>query len=287
MNALYTNKKNPTPLTIAVLRYQQDNIGLENIVNQVVMIVYRFRHQSIPSDDIADFLTYFYDHIPRIVNRYAYFGIPFDHYIISFIRYYLITYTQKQRIKNYYSSVIHTFEMTPTVPSPHSFSQSMIETLLRLVKVSNNILTNAQRNKILILTLKFAVWLSDGHITRIACVTDFNYSYLYMLCEHVRIRLDAKNTRRNEVLEKRNRVYSRLLLQYCQYNNRHYAMHTRSRSQLLQKINTMRKRIITLNRLLANTELFPTNAEVGYYLSIPKGTVDSLLAALRKEYRQW
>ena len=142
-----------------------------------------------------------------------------------------------------------------------------------------------------------AYWLSATNIRAVATLVSYDVDRLLLIIESIRLQLDAKSAYRLAYVKKRNHTYSKILKQYCDANfvseypirygeDNGYDTYdsVNNKRACMQKVDRSRRRLMWYNTKINNNILAPTNGTVGHMLSIPKGTVDSILHTIRQRY---
>ena len=304
-------EKEKLVLTQAVLEYCYYGNKRVTLAQDILKTV--LKKYSVKHEEFADFIADMYERIPQIVTKYEFYGIHFEHYIMRLVHLNFKRYSRtKQRTTTYENACIwsehiasngsmyvewHREQSKFDNIHVHCNNSDIIELMLHVLGVRQQPLRIAQRKWLLILAVKCAYWLNATDIRAVAQLADYNADRLRLIMESIRLQLEKKSATRLSYVEKRNHTYSNMLTQYCDVSFVYeppikYGEHgcDRARSSMkkkqdsMQKIDRFRRRLVGYNTKITNNNLTPTNGAIGHMLSIPKGTVDSVLYKIRHRY---
>lgn len=285
-----------TPLTIAVLEncYYNDTDQSE-LINDILEEIFRSYASHCVPDDLTDFLLLFRARISRMITRYEFYGVPFEHYLMHAVRLYLAKYRYQQHKRNYYlaSSARYNSDLPPV--EKESLPVDIFPLMLDMVGVPAKgspppSLNSVQRKRLMIIACKLVHWLTADHVSRVADITRHDHEQLLLLLETVRVHTADRFARHGIYAERRNQLYAQLMQEYCdiQYtggqSHEPSVLHERAYTDDGSRLPVLRQRLQNYNRRISHARVIPTNQLIATVLNIPKGTVDTTLAILKRRY---
>ena len=281
-------------LTHRVLLHQYTHKDTQSIQHHIAICIYNqvarlAKRWSASEDDAGNFLTNIYHRIPRLIARYSYYGIQFEHYLTKYINLEYKSFRNREQTKRVREDLIYKnisrHERVFTIREGPS-SRHLVSAVTRSMnaptpgRYSGNIL------KLVLLTLKFSDWVSDHQLSQVAKWSGVSHVWLRTMCERLQLQTTKRQERYLTLYERRNAIYSQLL--HCQYqcNIAHSEGNTWYSKAIFERLSVLRKRLSTTNQKLHRVQQYPSNAEIAALLEIPKGSVDSAMYFMKKKYKK-
>ena len=285
-----TMEKKRYPLTDSVLSYQYNRIDIKTVMDRVAEHIYSYRCYYEDYDIFADNLVDLYEKLPNMIKNYKYYGIPFEYYIL---RCFSLSYMHAHKMsrKDSIAKVAHEIEHHVKHKTGHNMNRVDLVSLVNSITKRRTYSQKSRgwKYKILVITLKCSLWISDSQLRKIAEITAYNYRHLIAICERLRIMyaypIDYKQTR----IENAGRLFHRLISYYMRIHKSPYDDH--ETQKLLRTIEDIRESIERNNAKEVRIRIVPSNNDIALLLGIPKGTVDSIMLNVQKKlsdlYGEW
>jgi hypothetical protein len=291
------NAKNPlrrsaeAPLGEIVLRYQNTGEGLSEIIERLSPAIYGYPSGKAYSreDDAGEFYLYFYPRLLRLLARYRYQGVPFEHYFHSVLYWNWKSYRRRsrKRERRWHAAARHEFWDTPEeqclLPASSGGEKGAIGDWRSLFRIDESglIAGASARRRFLFLSLRFSCALSPEDITRIAALTGYDVGWIAEKVGDLKARLASKEKRLRSLRERRNwALFRRILLQDDVLRE----PLPESRKELLERIQKLTERSAATARDISRIPRLPTHQAIAEVLAVPKGTVDTGLRWCKKRW---
>ena len=272
-------------LTHLVLAYQCCGRDLQKICNHIASLAYHYidGDWNALEDDAGDFLLSIYHKLPRLIDSFHYYGVQFDCYLSRYLH-------LEYRSFKIHKQIAHAREYIMSVSEEFHYANGEATEHIDIVRyILQNVLHRSSYHRpsnllrILLIALKFSSWISKEQIKAVSKLSSIPYQQLHDMCERLRIAQCTHLERYNQLQERRNVLYSRILhaeysLNQISYYNANNISETTLRSQLSQ----LRERLGKVNYALRHVSQYPSNSDIAHLLGIPKGTVDSALYFFKK-----
>lgn len=264
-------------LTQLVLRYQDGTVSLEKVRNRVMVEAFSHlsRYRRKGEDDVSEFLLGFHGRIEGLLGRFECRGLPFRHFLVRSLRWQWNTFRAdraKQRRQAWLATDLGLgSDDAEAVAEGGTAAWRPVFTL-----------SPVTRRRLVLLALKAAPWLEEDHLEAVSRQTGVELSWL-QACQHqLKAATDRRRCRRELLVEKRGEVFYRRLL--AEDDARREADPER-RQVHERRASLYRSRLASLTRQQRSLSTAPTHLELARVLGMPKGSVDSSLYHLKKEWR--
>lgn len=286
-------RQKATPLTMAVLESGYYGLDRERLIDQIIREILSRYSRSRIQDDLVDFLLSFRTRITRMLVRYEFYGVPFEHYLMRVVRFSFLKYRQsKQKRHRYVDSYISLTSKSMSFAQP-SANTSIAPTLLRIIGLPgaqdmDAPLSIAQQKRVLIFSLKISYWLGDTQLQEIATLVGYEYQLLRLITETIRLRLAEQFSKHRTYTESRDHVYARLMQRYCDLPQSAIelgdVLYERPQYSSPQQLSNLQRKLDSYNERINRCRIVPTNDLISVVLNIPKGTVDTAMATMKRRY---
>jgi len=313
------------PLHDLVVAYKRNGTGRESIMERVASIVYESHeaYGFDDEDAAADAFLKYRDRISRLVDRFEDRGLPFDAYLATSLRFLAKTVRRERRRESEraqvceraaaedFSEAWHA-EETRSAEDHREGSRAPMEPglcaplrdggaaglALRCVgaregrpgrrprakggPAPRSVVEVARSSRIVFLAIKCAWELDDGSVARIADSAGVPRDWLASAVGQARRSLEPERARRDRLVERRNSSWCRRRLLESRLE---CEADPQRRDRMEASLERERRRFgRALEELGAIRPIVP-NSVVARILGVPKGTVDSGLYYLRKQYQ--
>jgi RNA polymerase sigma factor (sigma-70 family) len=275
-------------LTQAVLEYQQYKTGYKDLIYRIAQSIYRYPEKIYhwDEDTCSDFFAYFYPKIPDIINRFIYYGKPFEAYLYTSAKWQMKSFLIKKKQMRIRENFIVTEEIQKYSLCSEPEHEYITPTLTarKLLNVDNdNVITReSNKKRLLFLMFKEIMNMDDSKIRGIALITGYNINCIHFCALQLREKVQQRINRFELLRERRNKCFFNIrILQEeaaCAFNSEQEAF-------LLAKLFKARKRLYIIIKELSHVSRQPTHKEIADLLQIPKGTVDSGLYYFKERFK--
>jgi len=260
-------------LTQCVLDYQKGTIPLEVVRNQVMVAAFSHlgRYRRKGEDEVSEFLLMFYDRIEGLLRRFQDRGLPFRHFLLRSLRWQWNTFRgERARLRR---QAYLAADLGLGMPDDEvAESAGVWEPVSPLSAVA--------RRRLVLLALKAAPWLEEGHLEAVSRETGIELPWL-QACQHrLKDTSDRRRVRRQRLVEKRGDAFYRRLIAEDAARRE---TDPERREVFEKRASLYRSRLAHLNRQQRAVSTAPTHLDLAQLLGMPKGSVDSSLYHLKKE----
>jgi hypothetical protein len=268
------------PLGKILKEYHQgklDRKQLEEKIFQLILERPRYYHlRTWDKDLLADFIGWLYPRIHHAIDRYKRTGASFDTYIGALLSWSFREYQARAENHGIVEDAVwgaHTRDLILQDQEPdYAEERPAAPQSLHYAR------------PILMLLLKSYYFVSEDFATRAAPALGLSKEELLRLIGDIR---RQRLKRESAVHDLRERIH-------CQYyrcisfeKRLQAAPEGSSREALLRiRLERGQKRLASMRKRLANIRLGASNSQIAQVLNVPKGTVDSSLAALKARMRR-
>lgn len=264
-------------LTWEVLEYQQGRASLERVRNRVLVEAFEHlrRYSRKGEDEVSEFLLEFHGRIEGLLRRFEARGLPFRHYLLRSLRWqwnsFRTDWSRRRRqawlaADTGWGSVEELAESGAAAEDPPSLT----------------LLSPVARRRLVLLALKAAPYLDDGHLEAVCRETGAELAWLQACQQRLRVTTRHRSHRREILIEKRGEAYCRRLM--AEDDARREADPDRRRVHE-RRAGLYRTRLANLTLQQNALSTAPTHQELARLLNMPKGSVDSGLYHLKKHLR--
>ena len=287
-----------TSLTHAVLLYQYNGVGQEELIRRIAQKVYTYPRGRMGwnEDDCSDFFCDFFPKLPNLVKRFTFQGKPFEAYLCTTLKWQLKSFaTRKSQntikarmvteegfgsVEACYSEPVE-IEMDCVTEAPPRYSSGVREVLR--IDMDGRIRDEVSRKRLLFLAMKGAFYVDGNMLGRVAEVTGYRFGWLVTCAEELVCRLGKRRERLSLLRVRRNHCYFRI---YYIHERLAIEIDMTERTFLFRNLNQERFRLTRLIEEINRIPLAPTHHDIADVLSVPKGSVDSALYYLRNQLRK-
>jgi len=261
-------------LTQSVVDYQKGVIPLDEVRNLVLLEAFRHlgRYRRKGEDEVSEFLLQFHGRIEGLLGRFRCQGLPFRHFLLRSLRWQWNTFrsdrSRERRQARLATDVgLGAADGESVAESEHNWQMPPT-------------LTPLTRKRLVLLALKAAPWLEDGHLEVLCRETGLDLSWLQACRHRLQEMTDQRRGRRRSLVEKRSEVFYRRLM--AEDEARQEADPER-REVHERRASLYRNRLRNLTRRQQSVTEAPTHRDLAQLLGMPKGSVDSSLYHLKKQ----
>ena len=295
-------------MTERVLEVQEATEGLEQVVQSIAELVYRYPagKPGFAEEDAAEFLIRFYPRIRKLVRQYRQSGASFDRYLYTSLRWQLRTFAaQRTRTRvrletsterhtayeilghdPYAEPELHSSEPSPALrPAAGTASKTRRPgnrpCALHLVPAGDpaDRLTPGEAQRLLCFALKSGDRLDAESRERLARVVGCDRAWLDARWNELRLQTVALRARQGKFRARRDRAWFRLR---C-IEKRLLSALPPERELLLHERARWSHRYTRARTELGRTAAGPTHAQIAGILGVARGTVDSGIYKMRGE----
>ena len=265
-------------LTHQILWYQVSGEGYQEIMDQIILRVYNLPKSQLRGsrEDISAFCISFIPKIPRLIRQFRYTGRSFECYLAKSVNLQIKSYLRQQYRRSHEAkAVAHYYKLQ------YELDQYVADSSPKLQPLHASMPAPCTNQRLLILVLVKALTFPSSLYGEIARSTGLPDDQVSELMQEVRMREEHRLNRLSALKRMRDEYYARLLS--VQYQLRETACE--------QKRRDLEKREYKLSRRLKRSRErireFPVNVPhrvVASVLGIPKGTVDSSIYYLKRQF---
>ena len=235
-------------------------------------------------EDCDDYISWLYLRIRHSIGNYRNIGSTFEAYIGTMIKMSTKEY-QSYHVRNYLKEsaawITHfpdMYEMYACENGAEYGEHIIIET-----KKTKNPVKLKNPRQILILILKCSHHIPADFPEKIAPSLGIELESLNKMINHLKHKMEDRETRIELLREKANRQLYRCIL--CQQNLRNVELNTVTALRLQKRLEQGRSKLIKMRKQIAHSRLAPSNSQIAETLGISKGTVDSVLYNLKTQWK--
>ncbi len=265
-------------LTHQILWYQVSGEGYQEIMEQVILRVYELPKFQLRGsrEDISAFCISFIPKIPRLIRQFRYTGRSFECYLAKSVNLQIKSFLRQQYRQSHQSkAVVHHYKLQ------HELDQYVSDSIPAVRSAGTLQRPPCTNQRLLILVLVKALTLPPSLYGEIARSTGLPEDRVSELMLEVRLREDQRLQRFSYLKRMRDEYYSRLLSMQYQLRETVCDLQRQKLEERQQKLS--RKLLRSRERIRE----FPVNVPhrvVASILDIPKGTVDSSIYYLKRQF---
>ncbi len=281
-------------LTRKVLAFQRTGRGLDDLVGDLSLRIYRFPRvrRGCTEDDCGDFYLFFFPRLIKILGRFQDQGKPFESYLHSVLGWQLRSFVRRKRQeqRRWEAACLPGFWGEAGAPVVAELQADAGE-LSRLRGLAARLGLDGQgvirrpsdRRRFLLSVLKRVRELGEAELEESADRIGASHAELQRQARELLARLSRREARLARLRERRNRAFGRLTLLEQQRAEETDGEKARG---LEQRIRRLRQRLHATQGVIARIPLQPSNRDLGEVLGIPKGSVDTSLYWLRHRLQE-
>lgn len=275
-----------TKLTELVLEYQKTGEGFDTLRREVEQWVYYYpsSRPGFEDEDCADFLLYFRGRIPALVARYTHTGRSFEHYLAKSLRWSLRSFARVRRRRSrmhelarspdIWDGLIGVAEGTPQEPR-------LVGTAVQ--RLAGSTIRRSPRGtaakRIVILTLKASMVVSDAQLAEVARITGYSEAWLRRCRDELCAAVERREARRRQLRQRRNRAFFRVRVAQDELA---VTTDEHRRERIQRELEQQVQRLRTARQQLARVPMVPTNGDIAETVGMPKGSIDSALHYMKR-----
>ena len=264
-------------LTDMIVAYKESGEGKQELIDKTAIYVYTLaRHkQDWDEDEASEFFCQFLPKISSLIDRFVYYGKPFEAYLISHVKWnqksFSVTLKKRRREQELFVRE-DLWEIHEDNPSYIREPAQPPDWLREPTQDGDKTVSPVWRQRLLYLCCRECEHLENTMLERIAAILDIEVDFLLDYIEQSRTYTEAARLRHQHALETRNSCYIRLQLLETELS----VCGDQKRRLLLQdKITRARATLERRNMRLHHLRVQPSNRDISSLLNVPKGTVDS------------
>lgn len=274
-------------LTRLILKYRKTGFFKERCIQLASLEVFRFAQGRIrwTEDQRSEFVTFFYPLLEQLIENFAFRDKPFEAYLWTTLKYRARTFIDKVykriQLENVFMDIekIEENYMRNDAEPFQNISFSALGRRLFQTNAAGGLVSSSQVKKLLILSLKNALYLTDAQIEFISEVTGTESGKLFSMIQHIRTDLQECKNRTKILREKRNRHYVRILS--CERRLADIDDEG-EKSRLVYKLKREKNGLMSTVNQMKQIRNAPTHKDIAHLLNIPKGSIDSGIFYLRR-----
>lgn len=281
-------------LTQEVLRAQKEGgAARQRAKDRIGLLVYAWPRKTArwDLDQCANFYLYFEPRIERLIDGFRDKGRPFENLLHTCLKWQMLSWSRRQAEEGALLTAAESHQVyldqtgEPSWPSgdrPDPDQRPPLEDFFQAKQQADHgSLSPANARRLLLLTCKCAAFVDDRLEGQIAHRLGLDRVWLSSLLAKVRDRLDDRLQKQRRLEQLRAEAWSRrqqaLKLQALDPSPSEAARWTRLAGFYARRLDNATK-------ALASHSVSPTNAELAELFHLPKGTVDSGLFHLKKQF---
>ena len=270
--------------------YRDTGDGWEILESGIAVKVYFFPRgkEYCSEEDCAGFYLSFYPRIRSIIFRYRDVGKNFEAYLHTCLYWHLKTYL-RQKIQGDRKERLLLRETVlereaEAFDGRSKFSDRFLSEPAKPASLSDcRIRGRGWSKRLLLLTLKSAMFLGDQNLEHLAILTGMHRDFLFHLIEILRFTMRRRFERISKLSARRNRNYFRL---QCLREEKHRCLSKERLETIDRLIEKEQQRYDRTSNDLSRVPKTPTHREIARLLGLPKGSIDSGLYYLRKIFSE-
>lgn len=235
-------------------------------------------------DEYEDFLSWFYQRLPKAIDAYQETIAPFDVYINSVMRTAAKEFRAKtvtKRIIEYsaWCAQVPEFYVQDEAPPFSTEDESSEKTMVNMLS-KQKIMDSPKQ--LLALILKCYYYISDDFVDRIAENTGLKKGKLSEMINKLRSLRQKKDDEVYFMKERMHCQYYRCIVyeRWLSFIPENTTAHIR----LKQRLDKARQRLEKMRKRIANIRTDATNRQVADVIGVSKGTIDSSLFRLKVKW---
>ncbi len=287
--------KSLTPITLKLIQYREGKISKHTALKEVSIFSYSMMKKAmkLEDDQRSDFFIYLYPRLSNLVENFTYRGMPFEVYLMKTLRWQFKTFSKKRTAEDRRQRLLsHSFYWAvseyPAEYNPPIVIEDTEESMERYNKIvkqrgPNSAVVEGQRRRFLFLILKTSPQLSEELLDHISLVTGYEKEYLTSCIDELHKKIDLRMDRHRRIWNKRNKYFFRV---HFLQDSLIVECNKKKREKLMKQLEETHTRLTKISRIINRLSTAPTHREISEVLGVPKGTIDSGLYYLRRDFRR-
>ena len=270
-------------LTPLVLDYQSGKIDEETVLNQCSLFVF-WKLQKDPrlDEDVRqDFFLAFLRYVKKSLVTFCYQGIPFERYLLAVMKKRIISFHRSCRRERLYWRIASDASFAPAYRAEEAAGWPLLERTASLLRIdgADGPAKPLHRKWFLVWMLKHNRFMADDDIRTVARLSGRDERWVADRVACLRAGTAFRERRLAVLRRRRNRLFvtARVLELRVREEPESEARQTWS-ARLERKRRSLRNVIHIISRV----GLYPSHRQIARATGIPKGTVDSIIARLKK-----
>jgi hypothetical protein len=279
-------------LTKEVLKYKKTGKGFRKLVLRISHDVYAYpgRRRGWNEDDCSDFFIQFFPKIPGLIQRFTYDGPPFEAYLAVSLNWQMKSFSSRKRGESFQEGILkkesfwEQYHETESCCDPACEGLSVSDEAAKILRIEDagTIKSKSTQKRLICLLLKEAMRVNDEMIRAVQQITGADENWLHQCILKLRDRIIARKERLRHLSTRRNNCFYHLTLNH---EKLFYAATENEREDLINCIMREKRRLLSVNGEINRVSLSATNTEIAEVLDIPKGSIDSGLFYLKKQFK--
>ncbi len=287
--------KRPSPITLKLIQYREGKISKRTVLKEVSLFTYMMMKKAmkLEDDQRSDYFMYFYPRLSNLVENFTYRGKPFEVYLMKTLRLQFKTFNKKRTAENRRQRLLtHSFYWTvseyPAEYNPPLEEEDTAESRERYERIvkrrgPNSAIIEGQRRRFLFLILKTSPQLSEEMLDHISLVTGYEKEYLTSCIDELHKKIELRMERHRKIWNKRNKYFFRV---HFIQDSLEVECNKKKREKLMKQLEETHTRLTKISIIINRMTIAPTHREISEVLGVPKGTIDSGLYYLRRDFRR-
>jgi hypothetical protein len=283
-------------LTEAVLQYQKTGEGKKELVDAVAIEVYKIAHlkQDWDEDDAGDFFCYFLPKIPGLLDRYVHTGSSFEAYFYVHVVWSIKGFAKHLKTRRYEETLttfktfweVHEHPPDSMLADEAPGSPEIPDALRTRYHISpaGNFTNEMWKQRFIFVILREAEYLDHSLVESIVAATGVNRRWLLNCIVTLKIRMEKRLKRLEMLRQKRNYWFYHYYLVQLRISDTY---EPEKREELFRRLEFVRARYLRAKERVIRMHAHPTNQDISEVLSIPKGSVDSGIHHVLKNYSRY
>ena len=278
MKTLY--QFNLTPL---VIDYQQGKIDETAVLTQCSLFVFwkLQRDQRLDEDVRQDFYLDFVRFVKKSLLTFSYQGIPFERYLLSIMKKRIISFQHSSRRERLFWRITSDVSFAPSYQAENSRAWPILEQMASLLGLdpAAGRVKPRDRKWFLVWMLKHNRFLDADDVKRVARLSGRDERWLEETVALLRRGLASREARLGLLRRRRNRLF--VLARVLELRVRD-ELDQQIKETYARQLRRKRSSLRNVMRAIAHIGLYPSHSRIAEVTGIPKGTVDSIAARLKK-----
>ena len=275
-----------------VLKYRQTNKGFEELVRIISLHVYSIlrNHYKMDDDERSDFFCTYYPKIPGLIERFKYFGTPFDGYLNKSIIWSIKAYRsaksrqrslQKASLTEPFFLVSPDIDFTEIKELPLCISASARK-VLRLQE-KEEVLSDTIKQRILYIYLIEANYVDERLKEGIIQITGYKKKWLETCTQKLKVKVERRLDRIKTIRNSRNSAFFKFQILQEKIS---FAENENEKLKLKEEISKLRNKIYKMNKTISKAPARPTHKDISDVLKIPRGSIDSGIHYIKTSFKE-
>jgi len=269
-------------MTARVLRYHLSGSDAEELEQEIAVKAYLYiqKTRNMDFDEAGDFFVEYYQKIVVLKDSFIFLGLPFEAYLYSSIRWNMLRYRRKLNRNRWTERLCHFQDFWEVAQSDPMYSPAV-----KYYQESEDSeeLQWINRRRFVYLALREAEYLDHQMVEEIVRFARVDRRWFLNCVTALKERMDRRRQRLVLLRDYYHRCYAHYYSQQLVLLDCFDPERKNSQQRKLAKVELSFHRA---RQRLRKLHLHPTNQEISDVLHVPKGTIDSGIYYLKKEFFQ-